>query len=205
MPIQFTTKEALVDELLAYYRQEAYRLSGPTEAVTEQWDHLRRVTARNVLLLLARERIAYLVSHQATHGQPLAQPEDVCAGTLMVTTHNSLDPTSPTQIYHVPVEQTAATTVHIVVPTILRETVYVTETIAKPLLYFTLEDFTYCLERHGQQRDGLTRRIAAMETGAGLLRVHRVAQVNALPQEALDLFATRWREAVKGTESAAAD
>lgn len=205
MPMQFTTKEALIEELLAYYRQEAHRLSGPSEAVSERWERLCRVTTRDVLLLLARERVAYLVSHHATHGQPLTTPHEAWSGTLVVTEVNSLDPVQPAQVYHVPVERLQAPALQVIIPTILCETVYTTETFSKPLRAFTLDDFTYCLERHGHQRDGLTRRMAAMELGAGLLRVHRVAQVDALPQDALELFAVRWGEAVKGAESAAAD
>jgi hypothetical protein len=195
-PEPFKDKDEVVAAVLEYYRAHTSELSGPTAACQVLGPVLmRRMPAalRNELALIG---VAHLTQRHATAGTSPDKGWDPTVSTLQVrrvTTDASDDPGETMDISVTRIAYTGPTEIY---PTILMNTVYSTETGAKPLILFTLQDFRFVNEHLETQQMGLARRQAALRYGARLLRQHGAEVVAELPSEVLALFETRWKQAL---------
>jgi hypothetical protein len=190
----FSDKDEIVALVLAYYREHTHELSGPTAACTTIWPVLRRRIPAALRDELAMIGLAHLTQRYATSGSSPGEGWEAKRTTLPVT--RLAADGSAGETLNIPVEHVAFNGPTEIYPAILVNTVYSTETGAKPLILFTLPDFRFVNEHLETQQMGLARRQAALRYGARLLQQHGAEVVAGLPPEVLGLFEARWVQAL---------
>jgi len=192
----FDTDEEVVKELLTFYRRNAHRLSGVSEATTKLWPRLIKRMPRKILIHLAQLGLTTKV--RSLNGQDLARQGWTAAqGSILVQQTTPTDPAQAGKPVRVRVERLPWTGPTVVYPKILTTTLYSTKTVVKPLLHFTIDDFTFVMSGFAEQRNGLERRIEAMGSAVQALRAHQVREVADLPPPEIEAFAARWEEALR--------
>jgi hypothetical protein len=193
-PERFTHTDALYFYCVSYYRERRHLLSGPTQAVDELWPQLQEHIDPTLLLDMARQFLAKEVGRWARDG--LATPPPPTHG-LMTLEPFLLPGEEAGEPFMIPVTRLPQPGPQTFYPVVLENSVYTTATGSRSLLEFTIEDFQYCLDRMSDHRDGLNRRMTAMQKGQQLLRQRQVATVKELPQRDREVFAEAWQEAVR--------
>lgn len=192
----FAEKDAVIAEVLHYYRTHTHELAGPSTACHALWPVLRRRIPAALRDELALIGLAHLVQRYATAGSSPGEGWDPSHTTLHVRKVAPDGSMSPTETVDIAVQRIAYNGPTEIYPAILVNTVYSTESGAKPLILFTLPDFRFVNEHLETQQMGLARRQAALRYGARLLQQHSVTTVAELPPEVLGLFEARWAQAL---------